>query len=138
MKPQTRANPVLPLAIARVRDRAGNSVPGTQGLELSCLDFLLCVSATQRSSGHWHFSLGVPSMSLRVSPSGPCPWSSFLPHHRATCCCEALLIQYHFPRHSPLFLLTQPCPQQDAAACLPDNCQPEVWTPSPWWLPLFH
>lgn len=112
------------------------------------------ISATVRSFGQekpWSALLLLGSVlpprvpaNIASGPQASCPPSSFLPHNEAPCGPQAparpmpQVPSSHLPRHLLLLLFIQLCPQQDAAASLPDNCQPEVWTPSPWWLPLFH
>lgn len=83
---------------------------------------------------------------MEVSPSGPkVPVLSFFLIHNGVTCCQQVggslqapgqVPTAHLPRHFPLILFIQVCPQRVPAG-LPDNCQPEVWTPS-WWLSLFY
>ena len=125
-------HPVLPLSVVSGDQRE------EQGWELSCQS----VSAAERSPDWKAFLLGsvLPLQapgSVRSRSQGSRPillpatqWGHLLSAGGDS-------PQAPVPQFS-LLLFIQLCPQQDAAAGLPDNCQPEVWTPSPWWLSLFH
>lgn len=75
----------------------------------------------------------------------PCPPSSFSATQQGHLLSAGVDSPWvpHPPRRLPGALPTASAPPALSPAGRrrggpPDNCQPEVWTPSPWWLPLFH
>ena len=118
------------------------------GLSASCQRLLLQnVSVTVRRPGQEALLLGsVLLLHVLSGPHGSCPLPSFLPHDGPPALGRCRLTVPRFraptahppPRELPTASVPPALSPAGYRRSSPDNCQPEVWTPSPWWLPLFH